>query len=155
MCVGFDHLRRSCRISHNLRPCCVSRCLEVKQRAAEKWKDVDMATRSLRLCVISNMLKVECCVNGAHSMNEVGLGAFGQYKTLPGLDCTFPGFVHYRAATFFNYLFIFLSVVSPYACSKELLHSVLLNVLMNSMFQCTGSLLDTGLKIVLFHVQWL
>ncbi|KAM4590787.1 peroxisomal N(1)-acetyl-spermine/spermidine oxidase-like [Odontesthes bonariensis] len=64
---------------------------QVKQRAAEKWKDVDMATRSLRLCVISNMLKVECCVNGTHSMNEVGLGAFGQYKTLPGLDCTFPG----------------------------------------------------------------
>ncbi|XP_028279073.1 peroxisomal N(1)-acetyl-spermine/spermidine oxidase [Parambassis ranga] len=64
---------------------------QVKQRAAEKWKDVDAATRSLRLCVISNLLKVECCVNGAHSMDEVGLGAFGLYKTLPGLDCTFPG----------------------------------------------------------------
>ncbi|KAM6916594.1 peroxisomal N(1)-acetyl-spermine/spermidine oxidase [Xenentodon cancila] len=63
---------------------------EVKQRAAEKWKDVDPATRSLRLCVISSMLKVECCVNGTHSMDEVGLGAFGQYKSLPGLDCTFP-----------------------------------------------------------------
>ncbi|KAI4874199.1 hypothetical protein NFI96_030402, partial [Prochilodus magdalenae] len=26
--------------------------------------------------------------------DEVGLGAFGMYKTLPGLDCTFPGFGH-------------------------------------------------------------
>ncbi|KAK5853960.1 hypothetical protein PBY51_015068 [Eleginops maclovinus] len=64
---------------------------EAEQRAAEKWKDIDAATRCLRLCVISNMLKVECCVNGAHSMDEVGLGAYGLYKTLPGMDCTFPG----------------------------------------------------------------
>lgn len=65
----------------------------MKKRTAENWKDVDPAVRSLRLCAISNMLKVECCVNGTHSMDDVGLGAFGQYKTLPGLDCTFPGFV--------------------------------------------------------------
>ncbi|XP_070696755.1 peroxisomal N(1)-acetyl-spermine/spermidine oxidase-like [Pempheris klunzingeri] len=64
---------------------------EVQRRAAERWTDVDAATRSLRLCVISNMLKVECSINGTHSMDEVGLGAFGLYKTLPGLDCTFPG----------------------------------------------------------------
>ncbi|XP_068579357.1 peroxisomal N(1)-acetyl-spermine/spermidine oxidase-like [Cebidichthys violaceus] len=64
---------------------------EVQQRAAEKWKDIDATTRSLRLCMISNMLKLECCINGAHSMDEVGLGAYGLYKTLPGLDCTFPG----------------------------------------------------------------
>ncbi|XP_063346950.1 peroxisomal N(1)-acetyl-spermine/spermidine oxidase-like isoform X2 [Pelmatolapia mariae] len=64
---------------------------QVQQHAAEKWKDVDEATTSLRLCVISNMLKVECCVNGTHSMDEVSMGAFGLYKTLPGLDCTFPG----------------------------------------------------------------
>ncbi|XP_033956158.1 peroxisomal N(1)-acetyl-spermine/spermidine oxidase-like isoform X2 [Pseudochaenichthys georgianus] len=64
---------------------------KAEQRAAEKWKNIDAATRCLRLCVISNMLKVECCFNGAHSMDEVGLGAYGLYKTLPGLDCTFPG----------------------------------------------------------------
>ncbi len=69
------------------------RLAQVQERAAEKWKDVDANTRSLRLCVISNMLKVECSVNGTHSMDEVGLGAYGLYKTLPGLDCTFPGFV--------------------------------------------------------------
>lgn len=63
---------------------------EARQRAAERWSDVDAATRSLWLCVISNLLKVECCVNGSHSMDEVGLGAFGLYETLPGLDCTFP-----------------------------------------------------------------
>ncbi|XP_026211777.1 peroxisomal N(1)-acetyl-spermine/spermidine oxidase [Anabas testudineus] len=64
---------------------------EVRQRAAEQWKDIDAATRSLRMSVISNLMKAECCVNGAHSMDEVGLGAYGIYKTLPGLDCTFPG----------------------------------------------------------------
>uniref|UniRef100_UPI0037E7C9B7 peroxisomal N(1)-acetyl-spermine/spermidine oxidase-like n=1 Tax=Semicossyphus pulcher TaxID=241346 RepID=UPI0037E7C9B7 len=63
---------------------------EAKQQAAEKWKDVDENTRSLRMCVISNMMKEHCCVNGTHSMDEVGLGAYGLYKTLPGLDCTFP-----------------------------------------------------------------
>ncbi|XP_054886115.1 peroxisomal N(1)-acetyl-spermine/spermidine oxidase-like [Poeciliopsis prolifica] len=64
---------------------------EVRQRCVEKWKDIDSATRSLQLCTISGMLKRECCVNGSHSLDEVGLGAFGQYKTFPGLDCTFPG----------------------------------------------------------------
>ncbi|KAJ4948859.1 hypothetical protein JOQ06_020382 [Pogonophryne albipinna] len=49
---------------------------KAEQRAAEKWKDIDAATRCLRLYVISNMLKVECCFNGAHSMDEVGLGAY-------------------------------------------------------------------------------
>ncbi|TNN58329.1 Peroxisomal N(1)-acetyl-spermine/spermidine oxidase [Liparis tanakae] len=63
----------------------------VLQRAAEKWKDIDATTRSLRLCMITSMLKLECCINGSHSMDEVGLGAYGLYKTLPGLDCTFPG----------------------------------------------------------------
>ncbi|XP_030011399.1 peroxisomal N(1)-acetyl-spermine/spermidine oxidase [Sphaeramia orbicularis] len=62
----------------------------IRSKAAEKCQDTDAATRSLQLCVISNMLKVECCVNGTHSMDKVGLGAFGLYKTLPGLDCTFP-----------------------------------------------------------------
>nr|XP_040033736.1 peroxisomal N(1)-acetyl-spermine/spermidine oxidase [Gasterosteus aculeatus aculeatus] len=64
---------------------------QIQQRAAEKWKDINATTRSLRLCMISNMLKLECSINGAHSMDEVGLGAYGLYKTLPGLDCTFPG----------------------------------------------------------------
>ncbi|XP_049455890.1 peroxisomal N(1)-acetyl-spermine/spermidine oxidase-like [Epinephelus fuscoguttatus] len=64
---------------------------KVQQRAAEEWKDVEAATRSLRLCMISNMLKEECCINGAHSMDEVGLDAFGLYKTFPGMDCTLLG----------------------------------------------------------------
>ncbi|KAK5853959.1 hypothetical protein PBY51_015068 [Eleginops maclovinus] len=64
---------------------------EAEQQAAKKWTDIDAATRCLRLCVISNMLKLECCFNGAHSMDEVSLGAYGRYKTLPGQDCTFPG----------------------------------------------------------------
>uniref|UniRef100_UPI003AAB3A54 peroxisomal N(1)-acetyl-spermine/spermidine oxidase n=1 Tax=Centroberyx gerrardi TaxID=166262 RepID=UPI003AAB3A54 len=60
-------------------------------RAAERWKDEDASTRALRLCLITNMLKVECCVNGTPTMDQLGLGAFGMYKCLPGLDCTFPG----------------------------------------------------------------
>ncbi|KAG7236345.1 hypothetical protein INR49_001042, partial [Caranx melampygus] len=64
---------------------------EVQQRASELWKNMDANTRSLQLCTITTLLKAECCVNGVHSLDEVGLGAFGIYKTLPGLDCTFPG----------------------------------------------------------------
>lgn len=67
--------------------------MQVQQRAAEKWKDIDESAKSLLMCTISTLLKLECGINGAHSMDDVGLGAFGQYKTLPGLDCTFPGFV--------------------------------------------------------------
>ncbi|KAJ0005140.1 hypothetical protein NQD34_011354 [Periophthalmus magnuspinnatus] len=59
-------------------------------KALEKWADADKATRSLGFSVVSNLLKGECCVNGTHSLDEVGLGAFSLYKTLPGLDCTFP-----------------------------------------------------------------
>ncbi|XP_054655588.1 peroxisomal N(1)-acetyl-spermine/spermidine oxidase isoform X1 [Dunckerocampus dactyliophorus] len=64
---------------------------EVLRRAAEKWKVADAATRSLQLCMISTMLKVECSINGTYSMDDVGLGGYGIYKCLPGLDCTLPG----------------------------------------------------------------
>ncbi|KAM4607696.1 peroxisomal N(1)-acetyl-spermine/spermidine oxidase-like [Polymixia lowei] len=64
---------------------------EAPKRAAEQWKNEEASIRAQRLCLMSNMLKVECCVNGTHTMDRVGLGAFGLYKTLPGLDCTFPG----------------------------------------------------------------
>ncbi|XP_014166421.1 peroxisomal N(1)-acetyl-spermine/spermidine oxidase-like, partial [Geospiza fortis] len=36
-------------------------------------------------------LKLECCISGTHSMDLVGLEPFGEYVSLPGLDCTFPG----------------------------------------------------------------
>ncbi|XP_072293134.1 peroxisomal N(1)-acetyl-spermine/spermidine oxidase [Eucyclogobius newberryi] len=62
----------------------------IRSKATDKWREADAATRSLGFSIINNMLKVECCVNGTHSMDEVGLGAYGLYKTFPGLDCTFP-----------------------------------------------------------------
>ncbi|KAI4877632.1 hypothetical protein NFI96_022997, partial [Prochilodus magdalenae] len=64
---------------------------EVLRLANEEWKEEDQATKDLRLALLSTLLKIECCVSGTHTMDEVGLGAFGMYKTLPGLDCTFPG----------------------------------------------------------------
>lgn len=67
--------------------------VQVQRRAVEKWKDIDESAKSLLFCTISTLLKLESGINGAHSMDEVGLGAYGQYKTLPGRDCTFPGFV--------------------------------------------------------------
>ncbi|KAJ8250760.1 hypothetical protein COCON_G00226820 [Conger conger] len=57
--------------------------------AAEAWRDA--AARELRLAAMSALLKLECCISGTHSMDQVGLGAFGMYHTLQGLDCTFPG----------------------------------------------------------------
>ncbi|MBN3294925.1 PAOX oxidase, partial [Amia calva] len=54
------------------------------------WKD-DARTRKLKLAMMSMLLKLECSVSGTHTMDRVGLGAYGLYRTLPGLDCTFPG----------------------------------------------------------------
>uniref|UniRef100_A0A3B4YAR9 Polyamine oxidase n=1 Tax=Seriola lalandi dorsalis TaxID=1841481 RepID=A0A3B4YAR9_SERLL len=63
---------------------------EARQRAAERWRDKEEATRELLLCAISTMLKVECCSSATHSMDEIDLGGFCMYKSLSGLDCTFP-----------------------------------------------------------------
>lgn len=45
----------------------------------------------LRLAVLAACLKLECCISGTHSMDLVALEPFGEYISLPGLDCTFPG----------------------------------------------------------------
>ncbi|NXX58981.1 PAOX oxidase, partial [Scopus umbretta] len=47
--------------------------------------------RRLRLAVLAACLKLECCISGTHSMDLVALEPFGEYVSLPGLDCTFPG----------------------------------------------------------------
>ncbi|XP_042367699.1 peroxisomal N(1)-acetyl-spermine/spermidine oxidase-like [Plectropomus leopardus] len=64
---------------------------KAKQQAAEKWKDIDATSRSLRLSLISNILKGDG-INLDQSIDEVDLRSFfAIYKTFPGLDCTFPG----------------------------------------------------------------
>lgn len=55
----------------------------------EEWKDDE--ARKLRQAMFSTLLKLECGVNGTHTMDDVALKTFGMYKSLPGLDCTFPG----------------------------------------------------------------
>ena len=62
---------------------------ELPRLAEAEW-GAEAGLRELRMALVSTLLKVECCVSGTHSMDEVGLGAFGLYRTLPGLDCTFP-----------------------------------------------------------------
>ncbi|KAM6306380.1 peroxisomal N(1)-acetyl-spermine/spermidine oxidase [Aegotheles albertisi] len=47
--------------------------------------------RRLALAVLATCLKLECCISGTHSMDLVALEPFGEYVSLPGLDCTFPG----------------------------------------------------------------
>ncbi|NXQ90261.1 PAOX oxidase, partial [Nyctibius grandis] len=47
--------------------------------------------RRLQLAVLAACLKLECCISGTHSMDLVALEPFGEYISLPGLDCTFPG----------------------------------------------------------------
>ncbi|NXV77965.1 PAOX oxidase, partial [Atlantisia rogersi] len=47
--------------------------------------------RRLWLAVLATCLKLECCISGTHSMDLVALEPFGEYVSLPGLDCTFPG----------------------------------------------------------------
>lgn len=59
-------------------------------RLASAW-DEDKDDKQLRLAILSACLKLECCISGTHSMDMVALGSFGEYTSLPGLDCTFPG----------------------------------------------------------------
>ncbi|NXX82147.1 PAOX oxidase, partial [Urocolius indicus] len=47
--------------------------------------------RRLQLAILATCLKLECCISGTHSMDLVALEPFGEYVSLPGLDCTFPG----------------------------------------------------------------
>ncbi|KAM9273357.1 peroxisomal N(1)-acetyl-spermine/spermidine oxidase [Morus bassanus] len=47
--------------------------------------------RQLQLAILAACLKLECCISGTHSMDLVALEPFGEYVSLPGLDCTFPG----------------------------------------------------------------
>lgn len=63
---------------------------ELPRQADAEWQGEEAGTLALRMALFSTLLKVECCVNGTHSLEKVGLGAYGLYRTLPGLDCTFP-----------------------------------------------------------------
>ncbi|XP_054839668.1 peroxisomal N(1)-acetyl-spermine/spermidine oxidase [Eublepharis macularius] len=62
---------------------------EAIAQQVKEWSE-DEATKRLKLAILNMYLKVECCVSGTHSMDLVALGPFGEYATLPGLDCTFP-----------------------------------------------------------------
>ncbi|TRY53719.1 hypothetical protein DNTS_020269 [Danionella cerebrum] len=62
---------------------------EVKRLTPEEWKE-DRESFDLRMAMANTLLKLECSYSGTHTMDDVSLGAFGMYKTLPGLDCTFP-----------------------------------------------------------------
>ncbi|XP_036625407.1 peroxisomal N(1)-acetyl-spermine/spermidine oxidase [Trichosurus vulpecula] len=52
------------------------------------WTE-DEETKNLKLSIMNVFFNLECCVSGSHSMDLVALGSFGEYATLPGLDCTF------------------------------------------------------------------
>lgn len=54
-----------------------------------EWKEDE--ARKLRQALLSSLMKLECSISGTHTMDDVDLEAFGMYKSLPGLDCTFPG----------------------------------------------------------------
>ncbi|XP_058651709.1 peroxisomal N(1)-acetyl-spermine/spermidine oxidase-like [Onychostoma macrolepis] len=45
---------------------------EVERLAPEEWKE-DQANTALRLGMINTLLKLECCVSGTHTMDDVGL----------------------------------------------------------------------------------
>ncbi|XP_020498583.2 peroxisomal N(1)-acetyl-spermine/spermidine oxidase [Labrus bergylta] len=64
---------------------------EAHKRAAERWRDKDITTQEQLLCAVSAMLKGECCASATHTMENIDLMGFCMYKSLPGLDCTFPG----------------------------------------------------------------
>lgn len=69
--------------------------MQAQNQAAGRWKDEDETTRQLLLSVFSTMLKFECCGSATHSMDDIDLAGFSMYKSLRGVDCTLPRFVHH------------------------------------------------------------
>lgn len=70
--------------------------VQAQNQAAGRWKDEDETTRQLLLSAFSTMLKFECCGTATHSMDDIDLAGFSMYKSLRGVDCTLPRFVHHR-----------------------------------------------------------
>ncbi|NWR71993.1 PAOX oxidase, partial [Centropus unirufus] len=62
---------------------------EIAQRIPTLGDSED--AQQLQLAILAACLKLECCISGSHSMDLVALEPFGEYVSLPGLDCTFPG----------------------------------------------------------------
>ncbi|KAG8434922.1 hypothetical protein GDO86_013043 [Hymenochirus boettgeri] len=62
----------------------------LKQEISGSYHDWDREQVDLKMSLLNAFLKTECCISGTHSMDDVALGPFGEYTTLPGLDCTFP-----------------------------------------------------------------
>ncbi|XP_053548173.1 peroxisomal N(1)-acetyl-spermine/spermidine oxidase-like [Bombina bombina] len=63
----------------------------IKQEIALSSKEWDGDSVDLKMALLKTNLKYESIVIGTHSMDNVALGSFGEYKLLPGIDCTFPG----------------------------------------------------------------
>ncbi|NXN31946.1 PAOX oxidase, partial [Nycticryphes semicollaris] len=63
---------------------------QIAQRVPTLGEGQEDAQR-LQLAILTACLKLECCISGTHSMDLVALEPFGEYVSLPGLDCTFPG----------------------------------------------------------------
>uniref|UniRef100_A0A8C5SSZ6 L-amino-acid oxidase n=1 Tax=Laticauda laticaudata TaxID=8630 RepID=A0A8C5SSZ6_LATLA len=61
-----------------------------RERRASAGAEEEEEARRLRLALLRCYFHLECCVNGTDSLDELALGPFGEYATLPGLDCTFP-----------------------------------------------------------------
>ncbi|XP_038638947.1 peroxisomal N(1)-acetyl-spermine/spermidine oxidase isoform X2 [Scyliorhinus canicula] len=59
-------------------------------RCAEEWKD-DVETCNLKLALLNGEFKLDCCISGTDSLDLVALQPFGEYVSLPGIDCVFPG----------------------------------------------------------------
>ncbi|XP_053306603.1 peroxisomal N(1)-acetyl-spermine/spermidine oxidase-like [Spea bombifrons] len=63
----------------------------IQREIALRAKEWDSGAAGTTLALLSGLLKLECCISGTHSMDDVALCPFGEYTVLPGLDCTFPG----------------------------------------------------------------
>ncbi|XP_069652040.1 peroxisomal N(1)-acetyl-spermine/spermidine oxidase isoform X1 [Haliaeetus albicilla] len=63
---------------------------EIARRVPALGRGEEDAQR-LQLAALAACFKLECCISGTHSMDLVALEPFGEYVSLPGLDCTFPG----------------------------------------------------------------
>ncbi|NP_001088588.1 polyamine oxidase (exo-N4-amino) L homeolog [Xenopus laevis] len=62
----------------------------LRQEISCSYSNWDKDSLELKMALLNCLFKLECCISGTHSMDCVALGPYGEYKILPGLDCTFP-----------------------------------------------------------------
>ncbi|XP_068111426.1 peroxisomal N(1)-acetyl-spermine/spermidine oxidase [Hyperolius riggenbachi] len=62
----------------------------LREEIIHSSREWDKTMVSSYMAFLKGIINVETCISGTHSMDHIALCSYGEYTTLPGLDCTFP-----------------------------------------------------------------